>query len=144
MPHSWKARYSISASMPATQCRMAESLLLKPPTNGSTSERPRNVTFYVSICVTDTGTGMPPDVIARAFDPFFTTKPIGQGTGLGLSMIFGFVQQSGGYVLLSSEEGHGTIVSIYLPHHCGVAEGRDGIRAATPRTHAEVGTVVLL
>jgi signal transduction histidine kinase len=53
---------------------------------------------YVSICVTDTGVGMPPDVVARAFDPFFTTKPMGQGTGLGLSMIYGFVRQSGGQV----------------------------------------------
>ena len=68
---------------------------------------------------------MSPDVIARAFDPFFTTKPTGQGTGLGLSMIYGFVQQSGGYVLLSSEEGHGTMVSIYLP---GISERRSAGR----------------
>ncbi len=99
---------------------------------------------YMGLFVTDTGAGMSPDVIARAFDPFFTTKPIGQGTGLGLSMIFGFVQQSGGYVLLSSEEGHGTMVSIYLPRHFGVAEGRHRIKAPDPATHAEVGTVVLL
>jgi signal transduction histidine kinase len=54
----------------------------------------------MGLFVTDTGAGMPPDVIARAFDPFFTTKPTGEGTGLGLSMIYGFVQQSGGHVLL--------------------------------------------
>src|ERR1700733_1634158 len=83
---------------------------------------------YMGLFVTDTGAGMAPDVIARAFDPFFTTKPIGQGTGLGLSMIFGFVKQSGGYVLLSSEEGHGTTVSIYLPRHFGPAEGGEGIK----------------
>jgi CheY-like chemotaxis protein len=99
---------------------------------------------YMGLFVTDTGTGMSPDVMARAFDPFFTTKPIGQGTGLGLSMIFGFVQQSGGYVLLSSEAGHGTTVSIYLPRHFGTAIGREGIDAVGKPTHAEAGAVVLL
>ena len=99
---------------------------------------------YMGLFVTDTGMGMSPDVIARAFDPFFTTKPTGQGTGLGLSMIYGFVQQSGGYVLLSSEEGRGTTVSIYLPRHFGTAIGREGIDAAAKPTHAEAGAVVLL
>ena len=83
---------------------------------------------YMGLFVTDTGMGMSPDVIARAFDPFFTTKPTGEGTGLGLSMIYGFVQQSGGYVLLSSEEGQGTMVSIYLPRHFGTVIGREGNR----------------
>jgi signal transduction histidine kinase len=99
---------------------------------------------YVGLFVTDTGVGMSPDVIARAFDPFYTTKPIGQGTGLGLSMIYGFVQQSGGYVLLSSEEGHGTTVSIYLPRHFGTAISREGINLTASPTHAEAGAVVLL
>lgn len=77
---------------------------------------------YVTICVTDTGTGMSPDVIAKAFDPFFTTKPIGQGTGLGLSMIYGFVKQSGGHVRIDSKEGQGTTVKLYLRRSLDGAE----------------------
>ena len=76
---------------------------------------------YLSLCVTDTGTGIPESVIDRVFDPFFTTKPIGQGTGLGLSMIYGFVRQSGGQVRIYSEEGHGTTMCLYLPRFTGAA-----------------------
>ena len=69
---------------------------------------------YVILTVTDTGTGMPDQVIAKAFDPFFTTKPVGKGTGLGLSQVYGFIKQSGGHVKIQSEVGHGTTIEIYL------------------------------
>ncbi|WP_163027323.1 PAS domain-containing hybrid sensor histidine kinase/response regulator, partial [Pseudomonas viridiflava] len=77
---------------------------------------------YLSLTVTDTGTGMPPDIIAKAFDPFFTTKPIGQGTGLGLSMIYGFARQSGGQARICSAVGLGTSICIYLPRYHGSAD----------------------
>jgi CheY-like chemotaxis protein len=70
---------------------------------------------YVRVSVADTGTGMTPDVIERAFDPFFTTKPIGQGTGLGLSMIYGYMRQTGGAVEIDSRPGSGTTMHLYLP-----------------------------
>ena len=70
---------------------------------------------YVRVSVADTGAGMPPQVLAQAFEPFFTTKPDGQGTGLGLSMVFGFVKQSGGHIEMSSVVGQGTRVQLYFP-----------------------------
>ena len=80
---------------------------------------------YLSMCVTDSGAGMTAEVQGRAFDPFFTTKPMGEGTGLGLSMIYGFARQSGGQVRIYSELGEGTTVCIYLPRHYG-EDGEDG------------------
>jgi CheY-like chemotaxis protein len=77
---------------------------------------------YLSVCVTDTGTGMSADIIARAFDPFFTTKPLGEGTGLGLSMVYGFARQSGGTVRIYSEAGRGTTMCLYLPRHLGALD----------------------
>ncbi len=103
---------------------------------------------YVSLSVRDTGTGMPPDVIAKAFDPFFTTKPLGAGTGLGLSMIYGFARQSGGQVRIHSTVGAGTLVTIDLPRHEGetTADGEPTATRAAPRAEqgAEQGDTVLV
>ncbi|BCD89195.1 hypothetical protein PSm6_56020 [Pseudomonas solani] len=100
--------------------------------------------YYLSLCVSDTGTGMTPDVMAHAFEPFFTTKPIGQGTGLGLSMIYGFAQQSGGQVRISSTVGEGTRVVIYLPRHDGDAPDDEHAPCVTDTAITQHGETVLL
>jgi signal transduction histidine kinase/CheY-like chemotaxis protein len=99
---------------------------------------------YVLLSVTDTGSGMPPDVLARAFEPFYTTKPIGQGTGLGLSQLYGFARQSGGHVAIYSEEGRGTTVKFYLPRHFGVPEAADTVTAPPEPAAANEGETILL
>lgn len=98
---------------------------------------------YVSVCVTDTGTGMSPEVQARAFEPFYTTKPIGEGTGLGLSMIYGFARQSGGQVRIYSEVGEGTTMCIYLPRH-SEEEAEEGEELARVMPSGGEGEVVLV
>lgn len=119
---------------------------------------------YVMIAVTDTGCGIPPEIVDKVFDPFFTTKPTGEGTGLGLSMVHGFVKQSGGHIKIYSEVGRGTTVRIYLPitrrleditteiavesprggtERILVVEDDDEVRATTVDMLAELGYSVL-
>jgi PAS domain S-box-containing protein len=98
---------------------------------------------YVAISVADTGQGMPAEVVERAFEPFFTTKPLGHGTGLGLSQVYGFVRQSGGLVRLQSAPGEGTTVRLCLPQH-EPAEAVEGPNAAAAPEAAETGRAVLL
>jgi PAS domain S-box-containing protein len=99
---------------------------------------------YVSVCVTDTGTGMTPEVIAKAFDPFFTTKPLGEGTGLGLSMVYGFARQSEGQVRIYSEVGQGTTMCLYLPRHLDDAPMEEEDTASEPLEPTGEGEVVLV
>ena len=99
---------------------------------------------YISICVSDTGTGMAPDVAAKAFDPFFTTKPLGLGTGLGLSMIYGFTRQSGGQTRIYSEPGDGTMVCMYLPRHHGEVDEGEALPEFADAPRAGEGETVLI
>jgi CheY-like chemotaxis protein len=101
--------------------------------------RPGN---YVLIAVTDTGEGMAPDVVERAFEPFFTTKEVGKGSGLGLSMVYGFIKQSNGHVTIYSEPGLGTTVRLYLPATPVVAES--GIASRAAREEARHGRETVL
>jgi CheY-like chemotaxis protein len=94
--------------------------------------------------VSDTGIGMPRQVIERAFDPFFTTKPMGQGAGLGLSMIYGFTRQSEGYCKIESEVGKGTAVILYLPRHHGEAAEQAPSAAMPVKAKETEGEVVLV
>ena len=99
---------------------------------------------YVVICVTDTGSGMGPDVIERAFDPFYTTKSAGQGTGLGLSQVYGFVKQSGGHVKIYSEPGTGTTIKVYLPRYTGASPAAEQEPATLAMPRAAADEVILV
>jgi PAS domain S-box-containing protein len=99
---------------------------------------------YLSVCVSDNGTGMTPEIVAKAFEPFFTTKPLGEGTGLGLSMIHGFARQSGGYVRIYSEVEQGTTVCLYLPRHYGDVGGDEVAQRAAEFARPGQGETVLV
>jgi CheY-like chemotaxis protein len=90
---------------------------------------------YVSVSVSDSGSGIPPDILDRVFEPFFTTKEVGRGTGLGLSMVYGFAKQSGGHVKIYSEVGHGTRITLYLPR-TAIAAQEEAAVAAPPAARA--------
>ncbi len=98
---------------------------------------------YILLSVTDTGIGMPPDVVERVFEPFYTTKPLGQGTGLGLSMVYGFIRQSGGQIRIHSEVGKGTRIELYLPRTEGATKAAQ-IDAARPEAGDGAGEIILL
>jgi PAS domain S-box-containing protein len=99
---------------------------------------------YVTLSVSDSGIGMSPEVAARAFDPFFTTKPIGQGTGLGLSMIYGFARQSGGQARIYTELGLGTTLCVYLPRHLGDADAVDDVSSFAEAPRLGDGETILV
>lgn len=99
---------------------------------------------YVTVCVSDTGTGIEKDILDRVFDPFFTTKPLGEGTGLGLSMVYGFARQSHGHVRIYSEVGQGTMVCVYLPRHLGDEDAPALDASGVPAPASHQGEIVLV
>ncbi|MFM2129804.1 MAG: hypothetical protein RL477_1350, partial [Pseudomonadota bacterium] len=99
---------------------------------------------YVTLSVSDTGTGIDKDILPRVFDPFFTTKPLGHGTGLGLSMVYGFARQSKGHVRIYSEIGRGTVVCIYLPRYVGDEAPEEHTESTSAPTSATDETVLVI
>lgn len=99
---------------------------------------------FVMIAISDTGSGMPPAVIARAFDPFFTTKAAGKGTGLGLSQVYGFVKQSKGHIKIHLESGSGTTVKMYFPRYVGDAPEERVRAAAEPLRTGDRDEIILV
>ena len=120
-------------AMPAGGILTVETVNLTLDAEEAESQAELGAGEYAVIAVSDTGTGMPPEVIARVFEPFFTTKPVGKGTGLGLSMVYGFARQSGGAVRIYSEVGIGTTFRLFLPHAAGAARvAKQAAAAALP------------
>ena len=103
-----------------------------------------NAGEYVCFAITDTGTGMSPEILTKAFEPFFTTKAPGEGTGLGLSMVYGFAKQSEGYAKIRSEMTHGTTISLYLPRYHGAARTEVAELEKSPDLRARLNACVLL
>jgi len=99
---------------------------------------------YLAISVTDNGTGMSPEVLSRVFEPFFTTKEVGAGTGLGLSMVYGFIKQSGGQIQIQSEPGQGTCVCLLLPCHAAAPEVIDAPQEQAREEPAAAGETILV
>jgi len=120
--------------------RTANAVLDQPLDDGDERIIPGD---YVTIAVSDMGAGMPPEIARRVFEPFFTTKGVGEGSGLGLSMVYGFARQSGGTVLLSSRVAHGTSVTLYLPS-AGPAPANEPRAEAMPPSRRETGELILV
>jgi PAS domain S-box-containing protein len=124
-------RLTIETANVTTDAREAQALGMEPGD-------------YVAIKVCDTGSGMPPEIAARAFDPFFTTKGVGKGTGLGLSQVFGFARQSGGAVRIDTAQGQGTQVSLYLPVYTGALDAIAQAGEIADAEQARPGEVVMV